>query len=63
MNLMTPLDLEQEAKIQRATQKQWRWSNRYGFGDLAIKVGRSVRYRREDIERWLLEHQEYIAQK
>ncbi|WP_148049691.1 helix-turn-helix domain-containing protein [Pseudomonas brassicacearum] len=53
MNLMTPLDVEREAKIPRATQAQWRWNNRYGFGDLALKAGRSVRYRREEFERWL----------
>ena len=34
------------------TQEVWHATNRYGWRDLAIKVGRLVWYRREDIERW-----------
>ncbi len=35
------------------TQEVWHSTNRYGWRDLAIKVGRLVRYRREAVEQWL----------
>jgi hypothetical protein len=50
---LTPADFQRETRIEQSTQAVWRSTNRYGFRDLAIKVGRSVRYRRADIEAWL----------
>ena len=51
--LPDPAAIERDYGIKQTTQAVWRSTNRYGFRDLAIKVGRSVRYRRADIEDWL----------
>ena len=37
-----------------ATAYVWACQNRYGFGDIVIKVGRLSRVRRSDYEAWLL---------
>ena len=51
--LITPREVESDYRIPENTQAIWRCANRYGFRDLVIKVGRSVRYRRSGIEAWL----------
>lgn len=51
--LITPVDVLVDYRIPETTQAVWRCTNRYGFRDLVIKVGRSVRYRRDDFESWL----------
>jgi hypothetical protein len=51
--LLSPEDVERDYTIPQNTQAIWRCTNRYGFGDLVIKLGSGVRYRRSDIECWL----------
>lgn len=45
--------IAEEFGIAKSTQEVWHAHNRYGWRDLAIKVGRNVRYRRSDIEQWV----------
>ena len=45
--------VEVEYLIPEKTQSVWRHHNRYGFRDLAIKLGRRVVYDRADIDAWL----------
>jgi len=52
-DLIDPPIVERDYEIPRATQAVWRCTNRYGWGDLAIKVGRRVMYARADVEAWL----------
>jgi len=51
--LPNPAEIERELGIKESTQAVWRSTNRYGWRDLTIKVGRNVRYRRADVEAWL----------
>jgi hypothetical protein len=51
--LLTPEDVERDYLIPVNSQAIWRHANRYGFRDLAYKVGSNVRYRRVDLEKWL----------
>jgi hypothetical protein len=51
--IITPEDVAREYGIPVATQRVWKCHNRHGWADLTIKVGRSSRYRRADIEAWL----------
>ena len=51
--LTGPAEVHRDYGILESTQAVWRSTNRYGWRDLAIKVGRNVRYRRADIEAWL----------
>jgi len=51
--ILTPEDVERDYSIPVSTQRVWKCRNRYGWADLTIKVGRSTRYRRADIETWL----------
>lgn len=51
--LLTPEHVESEYGIARQTQAIWRCQNRYGWGNLAIRIGRRIAYRRSDIEVWL----------
>lgn len=51
--LLSPLDLFRETGIAVSTQAVWRSGNRYGWREISIKVGRSVRYKRADVEAWL----------
>jgi hypothetical protein len=46
-------EIERDYGIKESTQAVWRSENRYGWRNLAIKVGRNVRYRRVDVEKWL----------
>ncbi len=52
-DLIFPPEVEIEFKIRVPTQAVWRCTNRYGWRDITIKLGRRVAYRRSDIERWL----------
>jgi predicted DNA-binding transcriptional regulator AlpA len=51
--IITRQDVEAQIGIPVATQAVWRVHNRYGFRDLTIKVGRSVRYDQADIDAWV----------
>ncbi len=50
--LLSPTDVERDYGIPRNTQAVWRCTNRYEFAGLVIKVGSSVRYRRDELEAW-----------
>jgi hypothetical protein len=50
--LLSPTDVERDYGIPRNTQAVWRCTNRYDFAGLVIKVGASVRYRRDELEAW-----------
>jgi len=51
--ILSPDDVARDYGIPKTTQYVWNCSNRYGWRDLTIKVGRNTRYRRSDIESWL----------
>jgi len=51
--MLTPRDVVQKYQILEGTQAVWRSTNRYGFRDLVIKLGSSVRYKRDDFDRWI----------
>ncbi|HEY8503140.1 MAG TPA: helix-turn-helix domain-containing protein [Gemmataceae bacterium] len=46
---LTPDELATRLRIPRATLYQWRYR---GEGPRAVKVGRHLRYRLADVERW-----------
>lgn len=46
----SPTTLAEYLDVPLPTIYQWRYQ---GKGPAAIKVGRHVRYRRQDVERWL----------
>lgn len=48
--LMTPDEVAEYLNMPRATLQLWRAK---GTGPRGYRVGRHVRYRREDVERWL----------
>lgn len=48
--LLTPEDLAELAGVPLATVYTW---NYRGTGPRRLRVGRHVRFRREDVERWL----------
>ena len=52
INLLTECDLSERLNVSVASLRRWRLENR---GPKFIKVGSLVRYRPEDLERWLLE--------
>lgn len=52
-DLIDPNTVERDYKIPKPTQAVWRCANRYGWGDMAIKLGRRVVYTRTDVEAWL----------
>ena len=52
-DLIFPPDVEKDYDIPENTQAVWRCTNRYGWRDMTIKLGRRVAYRRSDIEHWL----------
>ena len=43
--------------IPKATQYTWR-TRRVGFGPRAVKMGGCLRYRRADLDAWIVEHLE-----
>ncbi len=55
--LLTGHEVEAQYKIPIATQKKWRWMKYHGMeaynGFPFIKIGRLVRYRRMELEKWL----------
>jgi len=53
-DLIDPDTAERDYQIPKATQAVWRCANRYGWGDMTIKVGRRVKYLRSDIEAWIV---------
>jgi len=52
-DLLSPGEIESQYGINSTTQAVWRSTNRYGWRDLSIKVGRLVRMRRSVLEKWL----------
>lgn len=48
--LMTPEEVSDVLGVPTATLAAWRWR---GTGPVAIRVGRHVRYRQADVERWI----------
>lgn len=52
-DLVSPPEVEEDYGIPEPTQAVWRCTNRYGWRDITIKLGRRVAYRRSDIELWL----------
>jgi excisionase family DNA binding protein len=48
--LLTPTELATESGIPPRTLSQWRY---IGTGPAYLKLGRHVRYRREDVDAWL----------
>lgn len=53
LRLLSASDVERIYGIPANTLAVWRSTNRYNFRSVGLKVGRSVRYRREDLEAWL----------
>jgi len=60
INLLTECDVSERLHVSVASLRRWRLENR---GPRFIKVGSLVRYRPEDLERWLLEQPTGGAQK
>ncbi len=52
--LMTAREVAEIVRLPISTLYQQRYMGR-GVGDLAIKVGRHLRWRSSDLERWLTE--------
>lgn len=50
--ILTPADVAKEYGIPTNTQYIWKCHNRHGWADLVIKIGRSVRYYKDDIDAW-----------
>jgi len=50
--MMSPAELAALVQVPIGTVYAWRWR---GGGPPGIRVGRHVRYRRRDVERWLEE--------
>jgi excisionase family DNA binding protein len=48
--LLTPRELADELQVPLASVYDWRYR---GVGPAAIRVGKHLRYRREDVDRWL----------
>lgn len=54
-DLLSPEELADYLKVPLATIYSWRSR---GVGPLALKIGRHVRYRVDDVQEWLDEHVE-----
>lgn len=52
-DLIDPDTVERDYRIPKPTQSVWRCTNRYGWGDMTVRIGRRVMYTRSDIEAWL----------
>jgi excisionase family DNA binding protein len=52
--LLSPADLAQLLEVPRSTIYEWNYRR---SGPPAIRVGKHVRYREADVERWLRERQ------
>lgn len=53
MDLIDPQIVETDYDIPENTQAIWRHHNRYGWGNLVLKLGSRVRYRRSEVEKWI----------
>jgi excisionase family DNA binding protein len=53
--LLTVEELAELLQVPRATVYQWRSTGR---GPRGVRVGRHVRYRRAEVERWLAEQED-----
>jgi excisionase family DNA binding protein len=49
-HLITAEELAEELGVPRGTIAQWRWK---GQGPRGIKVGKHLRFRREDVDAWI----------
>jgi excisionase family DNA binding protein len=56
-DLKTPLELAERLKIQPRTLQDWRSTGR---GPKFVRVGRVIRYRESDIEKWLDQQAEKV---
>lgn len=52
---LTMQQLADELQVPVKTIYDWRYRR---IGPPSVKVGRSIRFRRTDVERWLTEHKE-----
>ena len=48
--LLTPAEAAEILRISPATLPRWRWA---GEGPDFVRIGRSIRYRREDLDRYI----------
>lgn len=51
--LLTQAEVAERLSVSERTLEAWRCR---GFGPAFVKLGRSVRYRPSDVERWLAAH-------
>lgn len=49
-DILTPVELSEELKVPIATVYTWRYKQ---TGPRGIRVGKHIRFRRSDVERWL----------
>lgn len=52
-DLLTPQQVFKEYLIPVSTQRVWKCMNRFGWRDIAIKLGHKTVYRRGALEEWL----------
>lgn len=53
--VLTPDDVEREFKVDKDTQKYWRWLSTRGRSSFPFfKISKLVRYRRSELERWIV---------
>lgn len=55
--LLTPQQAAAYLCIPEATLKAWR-SRRKGYGPKAVRLGRRIRYRRQELDSWITDHLE-----
>lgn len=58
-DILTPKEISSRYRVSVETLKVWRWRSAQGEEGFPpfIKVGRLVRYRVEDFERWIAQKQ------
>jgi len=49
-DLLTPTEAAKVLRVSPATLPRWRWA---GDGPDFVRIGRSIRYRREDLEKFV----------
>jgi predicted DNA-binding transcriptional regulator AlpA len=54
--MLTEHELAAELQVSLATLQRWRLYGGVGLGPRWVKVGKHVRYRREDVQAWLDEN-------
>lgn len=52
--LMTRAEVAQELGVEEKTLRNWRSR---GYGPPGFRVGKAVRYRRDEVDRWLAEQE------